>query len=322
KIGDHRQSVPASYILDSRHRLSFAVGSYDRKRALVIDPTVSYSTYLGGNSNDYGTSVAVDAAGNAYVTGYTNSTNFAVTSGAFQIACGGACASSTVDAFVSKLDPTGSFLIYSTYIGGSWNDYGNGISLDSAGNAYIVGQTFSSDFPVTTGAFQTACGGGSCTSGDAFVAELDSTGSTLLYSTYLGGTGINQANAIVLDASNNAYVTGYTYALDFPVTTAAYQTTCTCSLRPDVFVTELNSAGSALVYSTYLGGSDADFAYAIALDASNNAYITGYTHSTDFPTTAGAFQTTTGANSAGFIASLNPTGTALNYSTYLGGSTT
>lgn len=318
----HRIEIAAQYEFVKNNRVTVELGPYDRSRELVIDPTVSYSSYLGGLSNDYATSIALGSDGSVYIAGYTDSTNFPVVAGAFQASCGGACANSTVDAFVSKLDPTGSFLVYSTYLGGSANDYGNGIAIDASGDAYVVGQTFSSDLPVTAGAFQTTCGGGSCASGDAFVAELDPTGSQLLYSTYLGGTGVNQGNAIALDASNNAYVTGNTLALDFPVTTGAYQTTCNCSLRADAFVAELDPAGSSLLYSTYLGGSDSDVAYAIALDSSNNAYVTGYTHSTDFPTSAGAFQTTLGANSAAFVTSLNATGSALNYSTYLGGSTT
>jgi hypothetical protein len=225
-----------------------------------------------------------------------------------------------VDAFVTKLDPTGSSIIYSTYLGGAGNDYGNGIVLDAAGNAYIVGQTFSTDFPTTAGAFQTSCGGGSCAKGDAFIAELNSTGSALVYSTYLGGSSVNQGNGIALDAANNAYVTGYTQSLDFPTTPGAFQTSCSCSKNSSVFVTELNSAGTALVYSTYLGGNNVDVGYQIALDSSNNAFVTGYATSTNFPTTAGAFQTTIAANKAAFVTKLNPTGSALVYSTYLGGS--
>jgi hypothetical protein len=320
--GAGKQFIAANYTLDSRNRVGFQLGAYDHRHVLLIDPTLSYSTYLGGSSNDYGDSIAVDSAGSAYVTGYTNSITFPVTAGAFQGACGGGCSGTNVDAFVTKLDPTGSFLIYSTYLGGAGNDYGNGIVLDPAGNAYIVGQTFSTDFPTTAGAFQTSCGTGNCLKGDAFIAELNSSGSALVYSTYLGGSGINQGNGIALDAANNAYVIGYTQSLDFPATPGAFQTSCTCSKNSSVFVTELNSAGTALVYSTYLGGNNADVGYQIALDSSNNAYVTGYATSTNFPTTPGAFQTTIAANKAAFVTKLNPTGSALLYSTYLGGSTT
>ncbi len=320
--GGQRNFVAAQYRLESHNRVSFALGSYDRSRQLVIDPTLSYSTYLGGSSNDYATAIAVDGSGNAYVTGYTNSANFPVTSGAFQTSCGGGCSGTTEDAFVSKLDPTGSFLVYSTYLGGSANDLGNGIALDAAGDAYVVGQTFSSDFPITHGAFQTQCGGSSCSGGDGFIAKLTPDGSALVYSTYLGGTGINQANAIALDPSNNAYVTGYTQSLSFPVTPGGYQTSCKCSVHSVAFVTKLNSSGSALVYSTYLGGTNSDVAYSIALDSANNAYLTGYTHSTNFPTTAGAFQTKLTADTGAWVTKMNSIGNALVYSTYLGGNTT
>jgi hypothetical protein len=315
-----KQLIAAEYILGRSSHVSFGLGDYDRSKPLVIDPTLTYSTYLGGGSNDYGTAIAVDSTGNAYVTGYTNSVNFPTTAGAFQTTCGGGCSGTTVDAFVSKLDPTGSFLVYSTYLGGTGNDYGNGIALDASGDAYIVGQTFSTNFPTTTGALKTKCGTDKCASGYAFVTELNATGSGLIYSTYLGGNGKNQGNAIVLDASNNAYVTGYTQSLTFPTTSGVFQPTCTCSAMLP-FVTKLNSTGSGLIYSTYLGGTKGDVGYSLALDSSNNIYLTGYTHSTNFPTTSGAFQTALNANVAVFVAKLNSTGSALVYSTYLGGNT-
>ena len=321
-LGTSKRLISADYVVDSHNRVGFQLGSYDHRKTLLIDPTLAYSTYLGGSSNDYGTGIAVDNTGSAYITGYTNSANFPVTSGSFQTSCGGGCSGTTVDAFVTKLDPTGSFLVYSTYLGGVGNDYGNGIAVDAAGNAYIVGQTFSANFPVTAGAFQTSCGTGSCASGDAFVTELNPSGSALVYSTLLGGKSVNQGNGIALDAAGDAYVVGYTQSTNFPVTHGAYRTTCTCSKFTDVFVTEFNPSGSALIYSTYLGGSLQDVAYAIALDPSSNAYLTGYTQSTDFPTTPGAFQSSSGAKITGFVTALNATGSALVYSTYLGGNTT
>ena len=317
---DSKHFVAADYILDSNQHIRFALGHYDHSRTLVIDPTLSYSTYLGGASNDYATAITVDSTGSAYVTGYTNSTNFPVSAGAFQSTCSGGCSGTTVDAFVSKLDPTGSFLVYSTYLGGTGNDYGNGIALDASGDAYIAGQTFSKDFPTTAGAFQTKCGSDSCASGYAFVTKLNSAGSGLVYSTYLGGTGKNQGNAVVLDASDNAYITGYTQSLTFPTTPGAFQATCKCN-QTVAFVTKLNATGSGLIYSTYLGGTNGDVGYGIALDLSNNAYLTGYTQSFDFPTSPGAFQTSLGANRAAWVTRLNSTGTALIYSTYLGGTT-
>jgi hypothetical protein len=317
---DSKRLVAANYVLDSNNRIGFAVGQYDHSKSLVIDPTLTYSTYLGGGSNDYGTAITIDGTGSAYVTGYTSSTNFPTTSGAYQTSCAGGCSGSTADAFVSKLDPTGSFLVFSTYLGGTGNEYGNGIALDASGDAYIVGQTFSTNFPTTPGAFQTSCGSDKCASGYAFITELNPTGSGLIYSTYLGGNGKNQGNAIVLDASNNAYLTGYTQSLTFPTTPGAFQTTCKCS-QTVVFVTKLNSTGSGLIYSSYLGGSKGDEGYSIALDSSNNAYLTGYTHSTDFPTSPSAFQNKLNANVAAFVTKINSVGSALVYSTYVGGST-
>jgi len=315
-----RRMVAANYVLDSKHRIGFALGDYDHSQPLVIDPTLSYSTYLGGASNDYATALAVDGSGSAYVTGYTSSVNFPTTSGAFQTACSGGCSGSTSDAFVSKLDPTGSYLVYSTYLGGTANDYGNGIAIDAEGDAYIAGQTYSTNFPTTKGSFQTKCGSGNCAGGEAFITELNPTGTALIYSTYLGGTGTTQGNAIALDASNNAYITGYTQSTAFPTTAGAFQTTCKCNASVS-FVTKLNSSGTALVYSSYLGGSKGDVGYAVALDSSDNAYLTGYTHSSNFPVTQGAFQSTLSAISAAFVSKMNSTGTALVYSTYLGGQT-
>ncbi len=315
-----RRAVAAGYVLGPDNQVRFELGPYDHNRALVIDPTLSYSTYLGGSGDDTATSIAVDGAGNAYVIGYTDSPNFPTTSGAYQTACKGTCSATNVDGFVSKLDPTGSFLVYSTYIGGSGNDFLNGIALDASGNAYLAGQTMSTDFPTTAGAFRTACGDSSCTKGDAFAAELSADGSSLVYSTYFGGNGIDQANNIALDAANNAYITGFTQSTTFPVTPGVFQKTCVCTAKPVAFIAELNSTGSALVYATYLGGNNGDVAYAIVLDSANNAYVTGYTRSKNFPVTASAFQQTSSADTAAFVTKMNSTGTALVYSTYLGGS--
>jgi hypothetical protein len=313
-----RSLVAADYVISAHGQVSFRLGPYDHHKSLVIDPTLSYSTYLGGSADDFATSLAVDAAGSVYISGYTSSVNFPVSAGAFQSSCAGGCTSS--DAFVTKLDPTGTSVIYSTYIGGTRSDLGNGIAIDGSGDAFLVGQTSSTDFPVTSGALQTSCGG-SCAATDVFVAELDPTGSTLVYSTYLGGSGIDQGNAIVLDAQNNAFITGFTQSTNFPVTPGVFQMSCSCSTRPDAYVAEINSTGSALLYATYLGGATSvDVAYALALDPSDNVYVTGYTSSTDFPVTSGAYQTKIAAAAAGFVTKINPTGTALLYSTLLGGS--
>jgi len=315
--------VDSRFVLQANNAVAFQVDSYDRTQPLVIDPVLSYSTYLGGTSNDYATAIAVDSSGSTYITGYTTSANFPVTPGAYQTTCGGGNCT-TIDAFVTKLNPSGTALEYSTYLGGSSKDYGYGIALDPSGDAFIVGTTYSSNFPVTSGAFQKACGGNSCASGDGFVTELNSTGSGLVYSTYIGGVSVNQANAIALDGSGNAYITGYTRSSSFPVTPGAFQPRCNSCTKGtvDSYVTKLNPSGSALVYSSYLGGNNGDTGYAIAVDSAGNAYVTGYTYSTNFPTTVGAFQRTSGAATAAFVSKVNSTGTAMSYSTYLGGTGT
>ena len=270
-----------------------------------LSPTGSalvYSTYLGGGGDDNGASVAVDASGNAYVTGETGSIDFP-TFNAFQSMLRG------LDAFVTKLNPTGSALLYSTYLGGGRGEIGAGVALDASGNAYVTGITGSIDFP-TVNAFQGMLRGNF----DAFLSKLDSSGSALLYSTYLGGGGNDTGAGVAVDASGNAYVTGSTLSADFPAVNA-FQSV----LRglADAFVTRLDPAGSALAYSTYLGGAGDDDGRSITVDASGNAYITGLTRSVEFPT-ENPFQTVFGGVSDAFVIKLNAAGAAV-YSTYLGG---
>jgi hypothetical protein len=268
-----------------------------------------YSTYIGGVFHDYGYAIAVDGSGNAYVTGYTESASYPVTPGAFQTTKGGG-----YDVFVTKLNETGTALVYSTYIGGSNNDVGYGIAVDGNGNAYVTGYTESTDYDVTSGAFQTTRGGYR----DVFVTKLNETGTALVYSTYIGGSGGDEGYGIAVDGSGNAYVTGYTWSTDYDVTPGAFQTKN--GGGRDVFVTKLNATGTALVYSTYIGGSNNDEGYGIAVDGSGNAYVTGWTLSTDYDVTPGAFQTKNGGGRDVFVTKLNATGTALVYSTYIGGS--
>ncbi|MFC1476226.1 SBBP repeat-containing protein [Candidatus Zixiibacteriota bacterium] len=247
-----------------------------------------YSTYLGGNDHDMGYGIAVDGSGNAYVTGRTESSDFP-TENPYQVDFGGG----DLDAIVTKLNNAGNALIYSTYLGGSDMDAGYGIAVDGSGNAYITGETTSSDFP-TENPYQVDFGGGY---DDAFVTKLDNSGNALVYSTYLGGSSKDRGNGISVDGAGNAYITGGTSSSDFP-TEGEYQTN---QGDDDGFVTKLNSTGNDLVYSTYLGGSSdewyGDGCGDIAVDGSGNAYITGTTASSDYPT-VGEYQTDQGGGDA------------------------
>lgn len=322
-----------------------------------LNPTgtaLLYSSYLGGSgstvywpgSGDAGYGIAVDSAGEVYLTGKTYSTDFPGTSGAFQLS-NHAAGGKQANAFITKMNATGTALLYSTYLGGSSSyysgnpmDFGTAIAVDSDGNAYVAGQASSTDFPVTSGAFQTTQKAAAAEGDNAFVAKLNPTGSALVYSTYLGGSTGDSASAVAVDASDNAYVVGNTGSADFPVTQGAFQTTNhAASNGSNVFVTKLNTSGSDLLYSTYLGGSGGtvnlsptllhgggDQATGLAVDNAGDAYLAGYTASHDFPVTTGAYQTTNNdqvAQSIGgynaFVSELNPSGSALVYSTYFGG---
>jgi hypothetical protein len=274
---------------------------------------LEYSTYLGGSGLEYfgddGYGIAVDAAGNTFVTGSTAADDFPTTPGAFQTALRG-----QQNAFVTKLNATGSALMYSTYLGGSSSDEGSSIVVDGGDNAYVAGYTYSSDFPTTPGAFQTSYGG----QVDAFVAKLNPTGGTLAFSTYLGGSDADSVGSIAVDATAAVYVTGSTRSPNFPTTPGVFQTGLNGNY--DAFVTKLAPSGSTLMYSTYLGGAEADYGAGIAVDPSGSAFIIGGTASTDFPTTPWSFQTTyQGGGSDAFVVKLDPNGSTLIYSTYLGG---
>ncbi|HTD43587.1 MAG TPA: SBBP repeat-containing protein [Bryobacteraceae bacterium] len=288
--------------------VTFELAKYDAGKPLVIDPVLLYSTYLGGSGVDQGRGIAVDGAGNAYVTGFTSSLDFPAGS-PIQVANAGG----TFDAFVTKINAAGSARVYSTYLGGEVTDQGTGIAVDGAGNAYVTGYTNSFDFP-TRKAIQSAFALGA---EDAFVTKIDAAGSTLLYSTYLGGGGTDLAQGIAVDSAGNAYVTGYTNSNDFP--TASPMQSSNGGNGYDAFVTKINAAGSAYVYSTYLGGSGDDFGQGIAVDSAGNAYATGFTYSTNFPTT-NALQPTFGGFTDVFVTKINAAGSARVYSTYLGGS--
>jgi len=334
-----KRLVRSRYVVMNDRSVRLEIGRYDRTEPLVIDPVLSYSTYLGGTDFNYASGVAVDGSGDVYLTGYTTSTDFPVAGGVQSNFSGGSCdtevnATPCFDAFVAKLNPQGSGLLYSTYLGGTGDDRGIRIAVDAAGDAYLAGFTNSLDFPLA-GAFQSSPGGGTCGTTaypspcfDAFVAKLSPSGSSLIYSSYLGGRGDDFASDIAVDSSGKALVAGLTSASNFPVTYGALQTSFGGGPF-DGFVAEINAQGTAKVYSTYLGGSGEDHVVAMALDASGNAYLTGQTNSANFPTHAG-FDSTYTATTCGsalnsfacfeaFVSKLNPTGTALIYSSYLGG---
>jgi sugar lactone lactonase YvrE len=312
RTANGEKKLASHYVSRGSNQIGFELGEYDKTSPLVIDPVLDYSTYLGGNVFDGAWDIVVDSTGNAYITGVTASVNFPITSGAFQTAY-----AANQDAFVTKLNPTGTGLIYSTYLGGNGNDNSWIIFVDPSGFAYVSGQTSSNDFPTTPGAYQTVYGGGT---EDGFFTKLNTTGTALIYSTYLGGSGEDNINQFTVDSGGNAYITGYTASTNFPTTPGAYQTTYGGGTQ-DAFVTELNPTGTGLLYSTYLGGnSGPECGCKIFVDSGGNAFITGYTASTNFPTTPGAYQTAYGGGARdAFVTKLNPAGTGLLCSTYLGG---
>lgn len=313
---ESRTPVAGHYRLTG-DQVTFEVGTYDRTRPLIIDPALGYSTFLGGTATTSASSIAVDATGDAFITGGTTSVDFPVTGGVFQPSLKG-----TQNVFVTELNPTGTAQVYSTYLGGSGTDTGFGIAVDASGNAYITGATNSTNFPTTAGVKQTALKGGN----DVFVSKLTAGGASLLFSTYLGGSLDDQGNAIAVDSSGDTYITGVTASTDFPTTQFPYQIATGGGF--DAFVVELNPSGGApLNYGTYLGGTGNDIGHDLAIPAGCSSkckvYVAGETSSTNIVATAGAAQTANGGGSDAFVAEIDPaqSGTpGLVYFTYLGGS--
>lgn len=306
-----KKEITSSYTLTNQHLVGFEISSYDKTQPLVIDPVLEYSTYLGGSDFDLGQGIAVDAAGNAYVTGLTFSSDFPTTPGAYDTTWN----THSNDVFVTKLNAAGTNVVYSTFLGGSGDETGEAIRVDATGNAFVTGSTPSSDFPTTPGAYDTIWN----SSHDAFVTKLDASGANLLYSTYLGGSDHDFPLGIAIDVAGNAFVGGYTDSANFPTSAGAFDTSWN---GREAFVTKLDAAGANLAYSTYLGGTNEDMGTGIAIDGAGSAYVTGFTFSSDFPTTAGAYDTTREAFHDAFVTKLDAAGASLSYSTYLGGNNT
>jgi len=308
KSGDTKKYVEGHFVLVGHGQVRFEVGAYDKNSELVIDPSLMFSTYLGGAGDDRANAIALDSAGNIYLAGTTVSNGFPGSASGFQPA-----KSTGTDVFVTKISAAGA-IVWSTYLGGAGIDIATGIAVDGLGIVHITGSTTSADFP-TANAFQAASGGGT----DGFVAALNAAGTALVYSTYLGGAGEDESLGIAVDASGNAYVTGDTdvaSAVTFPTTLGAYQTLQGGAY--DAFICKFSPTGT-ISYSTFVGGTGIDVGKGIAIDGSGNAYVTGRATAA-FPTIAGAFRTTILGASDGFVVKLNPTGTTMLYSSYFGGS--
>ncbi len=321
-VGGERKNVDGRFVLhklplpqgegrgEGKHisqQIGFQVAAYDAGLPLVIDPVLVYSSYLGGSGWDLATDIAVDSAGNAYVTGYTNSADYTTVNAKYSQLQG------NDDAFVTKLSADGQQIIYSTYLGGSNDDEGNDIAIDIIGNAYLTGSTSSVDFPTVNAKYPQLRG-----STDAFVTKLSADGQTIVYSTYLGGSNYDGSASIAVDNIGNTCVTGGTYSADFPIVNAVYPQ---YGGNWDAFVAKLSADGQKVIYSTYLGGSELESSSSIAIDSIGNAYVTGRTWSTNFPTNNAKYpHFNVGYQDDAFITKISEDGQRVIYSTYLGGS--
>ncbi|HTW57142.1 MAG TPA: SBBP repeat-containing protein [Terriglobales bacterium] len=328
EVGGTKQPIAGRWKLEGSHAAGFRLGRYNHNQQLVIDPVLMYSSFLGGSQKNAINRIAIDAAGNAYVAGYTVSGDFPAAPTPQTMTFGGGAASR--GAFVAKIDPTGSTLLYSTYLSGSGGgEAATGLAVDASGNVYLAGNTNSTDFP-TYNPFQSACAthtqAGACST--AFLTKISPTGDSLVFSTYLGGSGGESASGLTVDAAGSVYVTGITSSLDFPVTTGAAQSKCGGACQQSAFVAKFAPSGQSLSYATYLGGSGLDTAADIAVDGAGGAYIAGQTTSSDFPLVT-PFQkscapdpaSTSGACIAtAFVTKLKADGSTIVYSTFLAGS--
>jgi len=272
-----------------------------------------YSTFIGDVSHDYSQAIAVDASGCAYITGYTMSYGFPTTQGAYDKTYNG----DSYDAFVTKLSPFGDSLIYSTFLGGFSSDWGYGIAVDSGGYAYVTGDTWSANFPITPNAAFRTFNGGTTGANDIFVTKLSQLGNSIIYSTFLGGNDYESSGDIAVDSNGYAYITGQTRSASFPITQGAFDRTHNGGY--DVFVSKISQSGTTLIFSTFLGGGNSDYGCDIAVGVWGHIYVTGYSTSVDFPTTSGAYGEVSNGWIDAFVTMLGKFGEELGYSTYLGG---
>ena len=309
EINGAKKRIAGEFVLRSSREVGFQIGDYDKTQNLVIDPVLVYSTYLGGDggglfSSEGGNTITLDQNGNVYLTGSTPSGNFP-TRNPYQANSGGG-----LDCFITKLNQNGTDLIFSTYLGGSDTDICLGLAVDGAGNIYVAGQTLSTNFPVAN-PFQNTNGGVT----DGFLTKLNPTGNSLIFSTYLGGSGGEVVFDVRVDTSGNIYTGGTTGSGNFPTLNAIQPNTAGGS---DCFFTKFNPAGNSLAYSTYFGGELTDSGQGFTADAQGNAYMTGVTNSRNYPVTANVFQRVKSGSDDAFVTKLNPAG-SLVYSTYFGG---
>ena len=303
----HRRTIEARYVLYSATQFGFALGPHSKNSRVVIDPVLTYSTFLGGASDDAARAIAVDSAGNAYLTGYTYSSDFPVSNPSQAL-------KAVTDVFVAKINPAGTALVYATYLGGTGASEANAIVVDNSGNAYITGSTFLEGFPVTPGAQQSHGLYG------IFVSKLDPSGSALIFSTYIGGPlGFNSGNVIGIDASRNVFVAGW--ADNYPTTVGAYRTRGTGT----GFLTKLNPSGTTILFSAFLGGLSPSGITAMAVDANGFSYLAGSSPDRMYETTPGALQENNGpffgiGPTHPFVMKFKPDGSGLVYSTVIGGS--
>jgi hypothetical protein len=313
-INEHRLTVDAKQVLDDDGGIRIALSEYLPDHSLIIDPVLSFSRYFGGSGEEEIISLTTDAEGNIFITGGTSSPNLPLSNGSLSYTPDMFDVEGNRLAFVAKLDPTGSRLIYLTYLGGTKTATAHYIQVDNEGNAYVAGRTEADDFP-TRNPIQSRYGGGS---DDVFLSKLNANGSSLIYSTYLGGSEYDQARSMALDKNGNVYITGRTESANYPVLNPIIPG---YSGKQDAFVTKVSADGSRMIYSTYLGGRENDIGHAITIDTDGNAYVTGLSNSPDFPT-VGAIQPSFrgGDGDDTIVVKINSAGTSLVYSTFIGGS--